>query len=42
MSSNKYLRVGPRNGSLLFLTNRKQRVVVNESYSCWPDLTSGI
>ena len=25
-----------------FLTDRKQRVVVNESYSCWSDVTSGI
>ena len=25
-----------------FLTNRKQRVVINESYSCWSDVTSGI
>ena len=25
-----------------FLANRKQRVVINESYSCWSDVTSGI
>ena len=26
----------------IFLTSRKQRVVTNESYSCWSDVTSGI
>ena len=25
-----------------FLTNRKQRVIVNECHSCWSDVTSGI
>ena len=26
----------------IFLTNRKQRVVINKSYSCWSDVTGGI